>query len=106
MARMKGIALFSVDGCRRMDEIRSFRSLGGDVSIVAVHASPEVRYERLVKRGRDDAPHNTDEFDERDKRELSWGVGEVLALSDYMVVNMSDLEDFHRRSEELLRSLR
>ncbi len=106
MDRMKGIDLFIVDGCRSMDEIRSFRSLGGEVSIVAVHAAPGTRYERLVKRGRDDAPHNTDEFDERDRRELSWGVGEVLALSDYMVVNMSDLEDFHRKSEELLRSLR
>lgn len=94
-----------IDGCRSMDEIRSFRKLGGDVVIVAIHASPSVRYERLVRRKRADAPANLDEFDERDRRELSWGVGEVLALSDYLIDNMSDLDSFHCKSAELMRSL-
>ncbi len=104
MERVKS-QLCIIDGCRSMDEIRSFKNLGGDVVIVAIHASPAVRYERLVKRKRADAPADLNEFDERDRRELSWGVGEVLALSDYLVDNMSDLESFHRRSADLMRSL-
>ena len=98
--------IFIVDGCRSMDEVRSFRSLGADVRIVAVHAAPSVRYDRLVKRAREDAPHNKEEFDTRDSRELSWGVGEVIALCDYMMINMASLEEFHEKSAALLRSLR
>lgn len=103
--RMSG-DIFYVDGCRSMDEIRSFRALGGDVVIVAIHASPDVRYARLVKRARDDAPKDLTEFNARDSRELSWGVGEVMALSDRMIDNMSELDDFRRRSAEMVRSLR
>ena len=103
--RMSG-DIFLVDGCRSMDEVRSFRSLGADVRIVAVHAAPSVRYDRLVKRAREDAPHNKEEFDTRDSRELSWGVGEVIALCDYMMINMASLEEFHEKSAALLRSLR
>ena len=106
MDRMKGNVFFIVDGCRSMDEIRSFRSLGGEVSIVGIHASPSVRYERLVRRGRNDAPRDMGEFEERDRRELSWGVGEVLALCDFIIDNMAGLPDFHQRSAELMRSLR
>ncbi len=98
--------VFIVDGCRSMAEIGSFRSLGADVRIVAVHASPSVRYDRLVKRAREDAPHNREEFDARDARELSWGVGEVIALCDHMTVNMSSIEEFHEESAALLRSLK
>ena len=73
---------------------------------MAIHASPKIRYERLVKRQRADAPANIGEFDERDNRELSWGVGSVLALADHIIDNTGSLEDFHRKSAELMRSLR
>ncbi|MCQ2070775.1 MAG: AAA family ATPase, partial [archaeon] len=98
--------LFLVDGCRSMDEVRSFRSLGEDVEIVAIHASPSVRFDRLVKRQRDDAPADKGEFDARDARELSWGIGEVIALADHLVDNSSTIDEFRQRSAELLRSLR
>ena len=94
-----------VDGCRSMDEVRAFRGLG-DTVIVAVHAPPPVRYERLVKRAREDMPHSVEEFEARDARELSWGVGEVIALSDLMIDNSGSLEDFRRRSAGLVGSLR
>lgn len=94
-----------IDGCRSMDEIESFKKLGGDIVIVAIHASPSVRFDRLVKRQRADAPANLAEFKERDERELSWGVGNVLALADYLVDNMTDITEFHRKSADLMRSL-
>ncbi|MBR5999322.1 MAG: AAA family ATPase [Candidatus Methanomethylophilaceae archaeon] len=105
MERVKS-DLCIIDGCRSMDEINSFKKLGGDVTIVAIHASPKIRYERLVKRQRADAPANIGELDERDNRELSWGVGSVLALADHIIDNTGSLEDFHRKSAELMRSLR
>ena len=93
-----------IDGCRSMDEVRTFRGLADRVITVAVHASPAVRYERLVKRARSDAPSDLDAFAERDSRELGWGAGEVIALADYVIPNMSGLDEFHSRAENLLRN--
>jgi len=73
--------------------------------VIAVHASPSVRYDRLVKRARADAPATYDEFRERDSRELGWGSGDVIALADYILPNMGDLESFHLQAAALLRSI-
>ena len=93
MERMSG-DLFLVDGCRSMDEVRSFRGLSDDVYIIAVHTARSERFRRLVSRDREDAPRNEAEFDERDSREIGWGIAEVIALSEYIIVNDSDLETF------------
>jgi dephospho-CoA kinase len=103
--KMSG-SMFLIDGCRSMDEIRSFMELGSDVIIVGIHSPPKERYERLVKRGREDAPHNLKEFRERDSREISWGLAEVIALSDIMLVNDSSLSDFHSASGKILKGLK
>jgi len=94
-----------VDGCRSMDEVRTFRKLEKKTVVLAIHASPAVRYARLLKRNRDDAPSNRTEFEIRDKREISWGLAEAIALSDIMIENMSTLEDFHKKSEKILENL-
>jgi len=98
--------MFLIDGCRSIEEVRSFKELGGDVVIIGIHSPPNKRYERLVKRGRDDAPRNLDDFNQRDSRENSWGLAEVLALSDIMLVNDSSLEDFRSLSEKTLKGLK
>ena len=104
LARMK-CDLTLVDGCRSMAEVRSFRALADATLIVAIHASPAVRYDRLVKRARADAPCDRTEFDARDARELSWGLGEVIALADHMLDNMSSVNEFRARAAALLRTL-
>ncbi|MDR1954501.1 MAG: AAA family ATPase [Candidatus Methanoplasma sp.] len=98
--------VFLIDGCRSMAEIRSFREIRRDVRIIGIHSPPELRYERLVRRGREDAPKNIAEFNERDSREISWGLAEVISLSDMMVVNVSTLGEFHSAAEKILRELR
>ncbi len=98
--------LFLVDGCRSIDEVESYKGLSDQVFIIGVHAPRMIRYDRLVKRGRDDAPHNIQEFDERDTRELGWGMGSVLALSDYLIINDSDLDSFRQKVRSVLEGLR
>ena len=102
--RMSG-DIFLVDGCRSLDEVYSYRRLSKDVYIIGVHASPGIRYERLVKRGREDAPHNMEEFNERDNREMGWGLGNLIALSDYLIVNDSDLDTFQSKVRKTLEDL-
>lgn len=104
LERMHG-DLFLVDGCRSMDEVRSYRGLSDDARIVGIYASPSDRYERLVRRGRDDAPRDLSDFDARDAREMGWGLSDVLALADVMVLNDSDLETFHSRVRSVLEGL-
>jgi dephospho-CoA kinase len=103
MERMSG-EVFLVDGCRSMDEVSSFRSLA-DTAIVAVHAPPSLRYARLVARGREDAPRSESEFLERDRREVGWGIAEVIALADVMLVNDSTLEEFRDAARRALGAL-
>jgi len=98
--------VFLVDGCRSMDEVRAFRSLTDDVTVIAIQSSPEIRYERLVRRNRDDAPSSTNEFDERDEREIGWGLAKIIALADITITNDSSLEDFHEASERVLENMR
>ena len=103
--RMSG-DLFLVDGCRSLDEVYSYKGLSDQVYIIGVHAPRMVRYERLVKRGREDAPKDIAEFDERDNRELGWGLGSVIALSDILIVNDQDLETFKQKVKVELEALR
>lgn len=98
--------IFLVDGCRSMDEVLAYRELSDNVKIVAIHSAPGVRYARLVKRARDDAPDNIAEFDLRDNREMSWGLGNVIALADHIIDNSSDLDGFHSKSQDLLECIR
>jgi len=102
--RMSG-DLFLVDGCRSLDEVYSYKGLSDQVYIIGVHAPRMVRYERLVRRGREDAPKDIAEFDERDNRELGWGLGSVIALSDILIVNDQDLETFKQKVNVELEAL-
>ncbi len=102
--RMSG-DVFLVDGCRSMDEVRAYREICDDIVVLGIFASPAARYDRLVKRGREDAPRNVEEFEARDAREMGWGLSDVLALADVMVPNDRDLESFRILAAETLGGL-
>lgn len=92
-----------IDGSRSLMEMRAFRSaLGEGTELVAVHSSPAVRFERLRKRNRSDAPRSIQEFADRDERELGWGLGSLIAMADIMLVNEGTLEEFHALVEKEL----
>ena len=95
--------LVVVDGTRGPDEIRAFKhAFGEDLKVVGVHASPKDRFKWLAARSRSDSPTTWEEFENRDKRELAWGLGEAIALADHMVVNASTLADFKKNVDLLL----
>lgn len=95
--------IFMIDGCRSMDEVRAYLGITSDVHIVAIFASPKIRYDRLVKRGREDAPKDLEEFRKRDEREISWGLAETMVLADKMIINESSLDDF---KDEVVRTMK
>ncbi|MFX1482022.1 MAG: AAA family ATPase [Promethearchaeota archaeon] len=94
-----------IEGCRSIAEIDVFEDYAAEIVTVCVHSSPKERYRRLRERNRDDAPPNWDVFKERDLREISVGLGAVIALSDIMVLNDGTLEDFLKKSADLAKRL-
>ena len=75
-----------VDGIRSVAEVEVLKKVG-HVRLLAIHASQDTRFKHLRKRGRADAPSDSDEFSGRDKRELSVGVSEAIALANEMISN-------------------
>ncbi len=82
-----------IDGIRSLEEVDVFRE-SFEGLLVAVHASPEMRYERLRERGRSDDPQDFSAFRERDLRELGFSLGWAISLADHMIVNEGTLENF------------
>ena len=75
-----------IDGIRSIPEVEVLKRVGL-VRLLAIHASQDTRFRHLQDRGRSDAPTNTDEFAGRDKRELSVGISEAIALADETLSN-------------------
>jgi dephospho-CoA kinase len=92
-----------IDGARSISELDLFRRVFSRVILVAIHASPRARFARLVSRGRDGDPRSWEDFEMRDRFELSMGLGSLIALADIMIINEGiDLEDFRAKSREIL----
>jgi len=89
------------DGVRNLAEVQEFSRLG-DTVIVAVHSPPSVRYARLMRRMRPDDSTSVEELRRRDMEEISLGIGGVIAMADYVVINDSSEDEFRRRVLELL----
>ena len=85
-----------IDGIRSYEEVREF-SKYYRCYLIAIHSSPEDRFKRLIKRGREDDPRKYRDFLERDLRELSFGLGDAIALADKVIVNDSDIESFKNK---------
>ena len=81
-----------MDGVRSNDEIQVLRKFG-NVKLLAIHASTDARFDFLQKRGRSDDPQTKDNFEERDNRELSVGISNPIALSDYAISNIDLTKD-------------
>ncbi|MCG2826298.1 MAG: flagellar hook-basal body complex protein FliE [Thermoplasmatales archaeon] len=91
-----------IDGIRSAEEIKVFRRCFQEFTVVGIHSSPETRYRRIMKRKRIDDVFSKEKFDERDKRELSWGIGKVIALSDVVIVNEGGVDGFRENAEKIL----
>lgn len=80
------IPVVVVDGLRSIAEVTVLNRVG-QVRLLAIHASSQIRFAHLKERGRMDAPVVQSEFAEREKRELEVGISEVIALADEVISN-------------------
>jgi dephospho-CoA kinase/predicted RNA binding protein with dsRBD fold (UPF0201 family) len=92
-----------IDGIRGYAEVIAFKNeFDESFKLIAIDASPELRYERAKKRARSDDAVNDESFKIKDDRELGWGLAEALNNADICVLNDGSLEEFRSLISNIL----
>ena len=102
----KGKRAVVVDGIRGIAEVDEFRkAFGKKFNLIGAWASQSTRYQRIATRKRADDTITRESFKEKDLRELGWGLGDAIALSDFMILNEGDIQNLRKRSEEIFKKI-
>jgi dephospho-CoA kinase len=94
-----------IDGLRSLFELEVFKNYFSTFNLIAVHSSPETRCKRLNERGRSDDSKDRKIFQERDTRELNVGLGHVIAMADFILINENTIEEIKSKSAEILQRI-
>lgn len=94
-----------IDGIRSPHEVKIFKENFDNFIIVSIFANPEIRFERIKSRKREDDTTDYEVFAERDQNELDFGIGNVISLSDKLIINESDIESFEQEINEYLEEI-
>lgn len=102
----QGEPLVIIDGVRTLAEIDVFRRrLGASFHLVAITVSDAVRAQRLIERQRTDDPADLKKMEQRDKREIAWGILDAIASADTVLNNLPPLSEFRKNVSELFNRL-
>jgi dephospho-CoA kinase len=96
--------IYMIEGIRSLYEVDVFKKSFQNFKVIAVYSRPESRFKRLRRRKRLDDTNDILRFSKRDQRELRFGIGDVIATSDYMVVNEGPLSRFKNIIRGLLKN--
>lgn len=103
---LKNPATLVIDGVRNKEEIDYFKkTLGADFLVIAIDAPDELRRKRALSRGRTDDSKDIKDLEERDRREIKWGLKTVIAYADIVIPNTGSLKDFQKRVATVLQGL-
>lgn len=90
-----------IDGIRSDAEAAAFREELEDFFLVAVTASGEERFRRVTGRGRSDDVEGREAFEEKERREDSWGLQGAIEMADLSIRNEDSLEDLGEEVRKL-----
>lgn len=94
-----------VEGIRSPHEVDMFKENFDNFIILSIFANPTLRFKRLKNRMREDDSQEYSEFQKRDQMELDFGIGNVISLSDKLIINESDLESYSEKIKEFLKEI-
>jgi dephospho-CoA kinase len=95
--------LVVVDGVRGIAEVEFFKEeFGNDFTLVFIDSPIELRFERIMSRGRSDDMSDLDALHIRDERELGWGMEKAIEVADIVIENTDDLDEFKSKIRELM----
>lgn len=90
-----------IDGLRSIVEVKVFRN-SWKFPIVAIMIDDNTRFERLSKRARPDDPKTLEDLRERDQREISFGLNEVINSANYKVNNNLSVKEVQKIARDLI----
>ena len=100
-----------IEGIRNPGEIEFLKKKPSFI-LIGVKAKRELRFKRLLSRGKEWDPKNYNDFIKVDKRDLGIGqdrsgqqVAKCLAYCDYVLTNNKDTADFHKKVKELMKKV-
>ncbi len=100
-----------IEGIRNPGEIE-FLKKNSNFILIGVKANRELRFKRVLSRGKKWDPKNYEDFLKVDRRDLGMGqnklgqqVGKCLAYCEYILTNNKDKRDFERKVEKLMKSI-
>ncbi|MBN1861757.1 MAG: flagellar hook-basal body complex protein FliE [Candidatus Thermoplasmatota archaeon] len=102
---LKNASLLIIDGVRNKEELEFFyQMLGEDFILIAIDAPDELRRKRALSRGRTDDAKDLRNLEERDRREIAWGLQKVIAQADIVIPNRGSLSQFRKQVEDVLKT--
>jgi len=93
-----------VDGLRSPEEVEALRSLA-PTCVVAVHAAPLIRLRRYLSRSRE-GEKGFDTFWLRERKNLEYGIGNVIAMADFVIDNEGGIEELMASVKRIVEVIR
>ena len=97
--------LVIIEGIRSPHEVDMFKENFDNFIVLSIFANPTLRFERLKIRNREDDSQDYEGFAKRDQQELGFGIGNVISLSDRIIINESDIESYQEKIREFFREM-
>ncbi len=96
--------IFLIEGIRSPWEVEIFKKNFTAFKVIAVHSAPKTRFLRLKKRMRSDDSAEFKEALKRDQRELKFGIGNVIANADFMLVNEGSIGNLKKTVRSIIKN--
>ncbi|TFG29370.1 MAG: flagellar hook-basal body complex protein FliE [Promethearchaeota archaeon] len=93
-----------IDGVRSCKEISEFRKVW-KFPLIAIELNTQERFTRLYERARSDDPKVFEDLKQRDEREFSFGLKEVIEKADYKIINESTIQDLKKKTKKLVKEI-
>ena len=92
-----------ITGFRTIEELECIRASVDQVRFVLVEASERTRFQRHIRRGRDDTPMMFEEFRRNDTRQRSLGLLRVAEdFADVRIVNEGTIQDYWQQIDAVM----
>jgi len=102
---------YVIDGIRNPGEIEVLKNSDANFYLISVDASQNTRYSRVRYRNKSSDPNDWRGFLEMDKRDfgekdsLGQQVEECMKLADFMIINDSNINEFHKKIENIYKKI-
>ena len=97
--RQNGWEIGGITGIRSLDDVKVLKNIyGKDFILINVYVSnPEVRYNRMLKRGEGRDPHSYEQFLRQDEAEEElFHIQSAAQYANYSISNDGTLDDLHK----------